>query len=82
MFRAMGGRRGSPGGESQSIMADFRLFVSSDLAPEAPFCSSSRKLEWLGGDDIDNSSDLLALPLIVACLCPPSSGVLPTQEPF
>lgn len=42
-FLAMGGMRGSPGGVSQSIIADFRLFVSSDLALEAPFCN-------LGGD--------------------------------
>lgn len=43
ILRAIGGRRGSPGGESQSIMADLRLFVSSDLAPEAPFCSCGKK---------------------------------------
>lgn len=38
-FRARGGMRGCPGGESQSIMADFKLFVSSERALDAPFCS-------------------------------------------
>lgn len=36
-LRVIGGTRGSPRGTSQSIIADFKLFVSSDLALEAPF---------------------------------------------
>lgn len=35
--------RGSPGGVSQSTIADFKLFVSSDLALEAPFCNYQKK---------------------------------------
>lgn len=42
MFRAIGGTRGSPRGMSQSIIADFKLLVSSDLALEAPFCNYRR----------------------------------------
>lgn len=38
MFREMGGISGSPGGVSQSIIADFKLFVSSERALEDPFC--------------------------------------------
>jgi len=39
VLRGMGGTRGSPVAVSQSMIADFKLLVSSDLAPEAPFCS-------------------------------------------
>jgi hypothetical protein len=81
IFRAIGGRSGSPGGESQSMIADFRLLVSSDLAPETPFCNYSQETSVLGNDGCDsiNSPDL---PLSVPSLCRLTSDVLPTQEPF
>ena len=46
-FRAIGGIRGSLGGDSQSIIADFRLFVSSDLALDAPFCGNWQEIARL-----------------------------------
>ena len=38
-FREMGGTKGSPGGIIQSMIADFKLLVSSDLALDTPFWS-------------------------------------------
>jgi hypothetical protein len=39
MLRARGGSRDWPRGVIQSKIGPFRLFVSSDLAPETPFCN-------------------------------------------
>ena len=55
ILRAIGGRRGSLGGQSQSTIADFRLFVSSDLAPEAPFCNCT----CIGSDAISCKVDAI-----------------------
>lgn len=48
LFRWRGGISGWPGGRSQSMIADFKLFVSSERAFDVPCCSwFGKEQQWV-----------------------------------